>query len=260
MKNKGVKTLQGAFILLLLLAGWCAGQSNSLFLRGYKSSIRSADGKETGRSYINTSGPGQSDTDKMTQQVLEREVKSMPVLKASWITVEEPSPKDFRVHDLITIVVNEVSKNSTKADNKTNREYEMSSQISDWFDFANGGVRASEKKNGEPKLGMKFKSEFEGEGDISREDMLMARIQAEIIDVLPNGNIVLEATHTVSTDEEETKITLTGTCRTKDVGIDNTIISSKLSNLELQKRHKGMARDVNKPGMVTRVLNFLNPF
>jgi flagellar L-ring protein FlgH len=183
-----------------------------------------------------------------------------PVLKASWITVAEPSPKDYRVHDLITIIVNEVSKNSTKADTKADREYTVDSKLQDWISLSGLNLRPDKQSHGDPKVGFSYDREFEGKGDIKREDSLTARIQAKVIDVMPNRTLLLEATKKVTTDEEETTIILSGVCRSKDIGIDNTILSSQLADLDLRKSHNGIARDATKRGLLSGLTDWLGIF
>ncbi len=182
------------------------------------------------------------------------------VSEASWFAVEEPTPKDFREHDLVTIVVNEVSKHSVKADAKSEREHTIDFKLKDWLRLTDGNLRPDRQLRGDPSIAGDFNREFEGKSDIKREDSLSARIQAEIIDVLPNGTLVLEATHSMTVDDETTLITLIGTCRSKDIGIDNTIISSKIARLEIKKTHTGMARDTTKRSLLARALDYLNPF
>ncbi|MBN1846168.1 MAG: flagellar basal body L-ring protein FlgH [Sedimentisphaerales bacterium] len=182
------------------------------------------------------------------------------IKKASWITVDKPSPKDIRVHDLVTIIVHEVSKHTTTEDTKAEREYTIETALQDWIRLNGGKLRPDKQPKGDPKIGFEFNREFEGKGDIKRQDSLSARIQAEVIDVMPNGNLILEATHTVVTNEEKTYITLTGVCRSKDVGADNTIMSSQLARLDISKHHEGVARDANKRGLLSGLIDWMAIF
>lgn len=182
-------------------------------------------------------------------------------LEASWITVTIPQPKDFRVRDLIEIVVHEVSKHSTKADTKLERENDIDASLDDWIRFGSGGsLRPDLQSRGDPRVKGGIKREFEGKGEAKRQDELSARIMAEIIDILPNGNLVLEASKTVTTDEDETILTLTGTCRSSDIGPGNSLISSKLAKLEVAKLSKGATRDATKRGLIHRIFDKFNPF
>ena len=176
-------------------------------------------------------------------------------MKVSWMTVDIPQPKDFRVHDLITIIVNEVSKSSSKADRKSERESTIDAKVEDWIRFAGFGIRPDKQSRGDPMIKAAIEREFEGKGWVKREDILVTRIQAEIIDVLPNGNLVLEASKNVVTDDDATRVTLTGICRSKDVLADNSVISTKLAHLEVRKTHMGSARDAVKRGFITELLD-----
>lgn len=182
------------------------------------------------------------------------------ISKASWIAVDKPTPKDIRLHDLVTIIVHESSKHTSKEDVKSEREYSTDAALKDWLRLRGLDLLPAKQPNGDPKIGFNFSREFEGKGDVKRQDTLTARIQAEVIDVLPNGNLRLEATHTIVTNEEETHITLTGVCRSKDVGVDNTVLSDKLAQLEIHKMHKGIARDANKRGLLSGLFDWLAIF
>ena len=87
-----------------------------------------------------------------------------------------------------------------------------------------------------------------------------ARITAEVVDVKPNGTLILQATEDIKTDEEEQKVTLLGTCRVEDITEDNTVLSNQLYNMSLNKQHKGAVKDTTTRGIFTRLLDWINPF
>ena len=99
-----------------------------------------------------------------------------------------------------------------------------------------------------------------GEATVDRSDSLTARITAEVVDVKPNGTLVLQAHKFIKTDDEEQEFTLTGTCRAEDVTPDNSVLSTTLHDLNVKKNSKGAARDTTKRGWVPRLLDFINPF
>ena len=183
------------------------------------------------------------------------------VRAASWTMTAEPDPKAYRVHDLITIVIHEVSKNATSADASTERESTLDLKIEEWLQLTRGGLFTGDTAtHGQPELKFSAERDFDGKGDVSRSDSLTARIKAQVIDVMPNGNLLLEAIKEVTTDDEVTRITLTGVCRSQDVGIDNSVLSSDLHDLNVVKKHKGMARAATRQSLLEALLNWLNPF
>jgi flagellar L-ring protein precursor FlgH len=232
------------------LMAW-ADQNNSLFKRPMETKDYVQPGDRGGRQQNSASGSAIASASK----------NRVSALEASWITVNIPQPKDFRVHDLIEIIVHEVSKHSTKADTKLERENDIDASLDDWIRFGSGiSLRPDRQSRGDPKVKGGIEREFEGKGEARRQDELSARIMAEVIDILPNGNLVLTAAKTVTTDEDETVMTLTGTCRSGDVGPGNSLISSKLANLEVTKLSTGAARDATKRSFLHRFLDKFNPF
>jgi flagellar L-ring protein FlgH len=232
-------------------------QVNSLYsLRSKPSEAQSAIAgvrEQPSRVEITPSGP------RTTSNYLGQK-NGKAILKSSWITVSEPTPREFKVNDLVTIVVNEVSKNTTKADTKSDREMDYQAKVADWIGFHKKNLVPDKQAAGDPTIGLNSMRNLEGKNDIKREDTLSTRVQAKIIDIMPNGNLYLEATHLVVTDEESTEITLTGECRSQDIGVDNSIISTKVANLNVKKMHKGIAHDTNKRGWLLKIYDVINPF
>lgn len=258
----------------LLLVNWVqAAPTNSIFLRAEQEEqirkmrgITNTDGVQAATAAQASAttfsfASGDTSSGPLVPAVPSRRPKiKTSISKASWIAVDKPSPKDIRVHDLVSIIVHETSKHTSKEDVKSEREYSIEAALQDWLSLSGYDLKPAKQPDGDPKLGFNFAREFEGKGDVKRQDTLTARIQAEVIDVLPNGNLRLEATHSIVTNEEETHITLTGICRSKDVGIDNKVLSDNLAQLEIRKMHKGIARDANKRGLLSGLIDMLAIF
>jgi len=245
----------GLIIAIVGTYSFAGPPTNSIYNRAVKkiSNQRLRSFASDGSGNTNVVGNSSVNVDKVEQPRISRK-------SDSWIAVDKPRPKDIRVHDLVTIIVNEVSKHASKEDTKSEREYSVDAALKDWLRYSSGSLRPDKQPSGDPKIGFSYEREFEGKGDNNRSDTLSARIQAEVIDVMPNGNLILEATHKVVTNEEETVITLTGTCRSKDVGVDNTIISTQLAQLDVRKHHKGIVRDANKRGLLSGLIDWLAIF
>ncbi len=243
--------------LFALCAVVIAGQKNSLYQRGelkvQMASVQSGKVVSSSDGGVSTSVKG-----KMSGYTIGGS-NFTPARKANWFGVEEPSLRDFCVHDIISIVILEVSKHDTKAETDAERKSSIDTALDEFIHFNNGNLGAAAMTSGSPKLKASSSREFEGESEIKRTDTLSAQIAAKIIDVLPNGNLRLEATKMVGVDDETTTITLTGVCRSKDV-INNTIVSSKIAELMTKKVHTGIARDATKRSLLAKLFDFLNPF
>lgn len=180
--------------------------------------------------------------------------------RMSKIAVAPPQPRQFTPNMLITIIVREQKRYQADAEYEAEKKWKWDELLSRWFRFYPGCKLGEDKlSNGLPgsKFDLKHKYETDGASDYS--DRFTTRITARIIDVKPNGNIVLEARHTRMHDEESANVTLTGVCRSEDVTPDNTILSTQIAEMVLDVQNQGAVRDATTRGWVPRILDFLKP-
>lgn len=179
-----------------------------------------------------------------------------PLRAVSLMYVDVPLPRQFEVHDLITIIIDETSRAESSQSLDTKKEYELSGSVEEFPDLMQLLELRLEPGERSPlaELGLGAEHEFKGEGDAERTDRFVARITAEIIDVKPNGTLVLEARKSVAHGRESKMIVLSGTCRQEDVTDANTVSSSQLANLTLVQSTEGEVDKASKKGLIPRVL------
>ena len=78
----------------------------------------------------------------------------------------------------------------------------------------------------QPEAKFEASRDFKGQGEYDRADTMVTRLEAEVIDVKPNGMLVVEARQHIKIDEEEITETLTGSCRVQDVDAANSVSRS----------------------------------
>ncbi|MHC4994232.1 MAG: flagellar basal body L-ring protein FlgH, partial [Planctomycetota bacterium] len=115
-------------------------------------------------------------------------------------------------------------------------------------------------RNDFPEVGVDFNREFNGEGEYERRDSMTTRLTGQIIDVKPNGLLVIEARTYIQNDDEIQDIKVTGTWRETDVAIDNTVLSTQGFDVRIQKTNEGELRKASKKGLFTKVLDTLFAF
>lgn len=183
---------------------------------------------------------------------------------ASLFAVPDAKPRVFRKHDLVQIVVREQTRTESSQELETEKQYDLDGSINAWPSLDLADLLELRLAAGTtsplPAVDVSLGKQFEGEGEYSREDDFSTRITAEVLDVLPNGNLVLEARTEIQTDEEISKIKVTGVCRGEDVSAANTVLSTQMHDLKISKMHEGELRDANKRGLIPRVLDFLFAF
>jgi flagellar L-ring protein precursor FlgH len=191
------------------------------------------------------------------------EVDSGAMLKEVSMTyIDPPKPKTFKIHDQVTIIVDETSRESSKQTLDTKKDYDNSAALTKFpslealldLQLQGGG-----NDNG-PELGLNSKQKFKGEGTYDRSDRFSARITAKVIDVKPNGILVLEARKTIQKNEEHQSIVLSGQCRTEDVTNANSVLSSQLAELTLISKQEGDVKDAATKGWIPRIIEALFAF
>ncbi|MCL4220731.1 MAG: flagellar basal body L-ring protein FlgH [Phycisphaerales bacterium] len=176
--------------------------------------------------------------------------------RASMLYVRPPEPRTYMAHDLITIIVDETSKQeaSQSLDTKKEATADMTvKSVIDPWELLELRLRQGALNN-QSLLGTNFNQEFKGEGDYERSDRFSAKITAEVIEVKPNGTMVLQATKVIQKDEEVQTLVLSGVVRQEDVTDRNTILSSQMANLSLTVQNEGDVRSAAQKGLLTRVL------
>lgn len=177
----------------------------------------------------------------------------------SFIAVPLPEPKIIRKHDLLTVVIRENSTFSSDGATDLKRSASINAAIQDYISL-NLQNLALDSNTTDLRLRANASRDFKGEGKIDRKDDFSARLTCEVIDVKPNGTFAIRGVKRIQTDDDVQIFVLTGTARSGDVSLDNTVLSTQLHNLELTKTHDGPVRDATKRGWATRLLDALNPF
>ncbi|GEM_PF-605289 len=185
-----------------------------------------------------------------------------PLRETSLTFIEPPKPRSYQLHDLITIIVDEQSKQSSKQTMDTKKDYDLKGQLTSFPSLAK--FLELQLENGDTESGAKLaltsNHKFKGEGTYDRTDQFTAKITASIIDIKPNGVIVIEARRSKSTDDETQTILLTGLVRQDDITTANTILSSQLAEMTLSTKNEGQVKDAADKGWIPRVLEAIFNF
>ena len=84
---------------------------------------------------------------------------------------------------------------------------------------------------------------------------------ARVIQVTPNGTLLIEGEKNIGVNSEKQTVSLRGLVRPVDVTSANTIRSDQVGNLALQVNGKGVIGDaIRRPNFLYRLLMGLLPF
>jgi flagellar L-ring protein precursor FlgH len=179
----------------------------------------------------------------------------------SFFAVPEPEPRVIKKHDLVTIIIREESEFTSEGTTETSRQAALEARIDEFIRISKlrltgGGIDVTNP----PAISANGSREFTGEGTVELSDSLTVRITAEVLDVKPNGTLVLKGRKDIQVADEFQRFLVSGVCRAQDVTADNTVLSTQLKDFDLRKTQKGSVRNATKRGWATKLLDAINPF
>ena len=146
----------------------------------------------------------------------------------------------MRPHDLIQVVVQESLAASTDGTVKNQRASNASSQISSLFGALHAGNALQNLLNQSSSNGLN------AQGASATNSSLTTTFGGQVIDVLPNGMLVIEAARQVEFSQQTQTIVLRGLVRPEDISQQNQVHSTAISSLELEVKGKGIVNDYTR--------------
>jgi flagellar L-ring protein FlgH len=160
-----------------------------------------------------------------------------------------------QVDDLLTIVVTENA--SAEASGVTNTSRKSSAKNS--ITSLAGALAAGNPLGSLADLSNT--QQIQGTGQTSRNLTLSNTLSARVVEVWPNGTMVVEASKEISVNSERQTITVHGLVRPVDVSTANTVRSTQLAELSVLVNGKGVVGDaIKRPHAIYRLLLGLLPF
>jgi len=103
-------------------------------------------------------------------------------------------------------------------------------------------------------------ADYTGGGEIRNSQTIATRCAVQIIDTLPNGNLVVEGVREVSFSKERQFSSLRGIVRPYDIQPDNTVLSTSVADARIQVVSEGTLTDAQRKGWLLRLNEKISPF
>ena len=156
-----------------------------------------------------------------------------------------------RVGDLVTVLVTENSKSDRRAETNLKKESDNSLGISNIFGTA------------DPKWGQftfEGSNEQKSNGNITRSDVVTARIPARVMRVLDNGYLVIEGRRAIVVNDENQVLAFSGVVRPADIAADNSVLSTQVADAEITMVGRGVLGEKQRPGILNRIFDIFRIF
>jgi flagellar L-ring protein precursor FlgH len=162
--------------------------------------------------------------------------------------------KATRLNDTVIIQVVEQTSAKSNGNSQQNRTLAVNSAITGLGGHVStGGVN--------PILTAGSSQQLKGNGQIEADSQLQTSLTGQVVSILPNGNLVIEAQRAYSINSQHDTMIVRGVVRPGDIGSNNQILSTQLMNLEVELKGKGLVSDgARGPNVLTKTLMWLIGF
>jgi flagellar L-ring protein precursor FlgH len=162
-------------------------------------------------------------------------------------------PRAMRVGDLLTVIISMNDK--AILDNKTDRSRDSQTKFGfDYLaDFVSGGA-------GKLDANINSQSSTKGAGKIDRTEEVRFSVAAIVVDVLPNGNLLISGSQEVRVNYEMRIVNVGGIVRPLDIARNNTIAYDKIAEARIAYGGRGRLMEVQQPAWGHQIYDQVMPF
>ncbi len=161
--------------------------------------------------------------------------------------------KAFRLNDTVTILVGVQTTAAQSGTVDSERTFATNSAVT--------GVMGRTPSATNPLFSANSSSALKGQGSTASNTTFTTSLTGQVVGVLPNGALIVEAERKVFMNNQHEDVIVRGMIRPGDIGPGNTVLSTALSDLEIEMKGKGIISDgVRPPNFLTRAIQWLLNF
>jgi len=166
-----------------------------------------------------------------------------------------------RVGDILTVVVTINDQAQIQNETKRSRDNSDTANLTNFFGFESKlNTLLPNAVNAGSLVNAGSVTSNDGKGSIGRQEQIDLRVAATIIQVLPNGNLVLEGKQQVNVNYDMRELDIRGVIRPQDIAADNTITYDQIAEARIEYGGKGTIGDVQQPRYGDQLFDILMPF
>lgn len=178
----------------------------------------------------------------------------------SWLYVAVPPTRELQINDLVTVVVNQRQQSVSEGEINRIQQSNIDARLRDWVQLEGFGIKVAPQTAGDPRARASLDGQLRTNAELETNSQVQFTITATVVDIRPNGNLVLEAHGQVRDNDEIWEASLSGIVRREDVLPDNTVKSEKIAELSIHKRETGHINDAYRRGWALKLYDKFKPF
>jgi flagellar L-ring protein precursor FlgH len=158
--------------------------------------------------------------------------------------------KARRVGDVLTIRLTETTSASKSAVTKTTKTTSVNNTGPTLFGktYTTNGVPIG-------TVTLAGADAFDGEGQSTQGNSLAGSLTVTVMEVQPNGNLVVQGDKTLKLNQGDEFVHVSGTVRSSDIATDNTVTSDRVADAHISYSGKGVIDSSNRMGWLARFFN-----
>lgn len=161
---------------------------------------------------------------------------------SSWAHVASDR-KAAAVGDALTVIIDQSAEARNAARNDASKRRTLSARVSA------GSLNES--------ADLVIDGGYAGEGAVSRSESLNTQITAIVTGVLPNGDLQLAGNQRLHVNGERTTVQIRGRIRPQDIASNNTVLSTRIADAEIDYDGRGFVSRNAKPGPIHAIFGLL---
>lgn len=165
----------------------------------------------------------------------------------------EAQIRTLALHDIITVLVDYRSTMLSEGSGELRKTGSYNSTLTDWLAFDGKSIFPAPQRRGDPTIGGQLNSQLRAESDLEAREALTFPIAAQVVDIRPNGNLVIEGRRRIRINEEVWMTYLTGSVPRQFIGPDRTVRDTSIADLRIEKYEEGAVRDGYERGWLQRL-------
>ncbi len=165
-------------------------------------------------------------------------------------------PIPHSVGDIVTISINETSQHRSNAQLNIQREHTLQENSS-------GLINRIIHKMGVPQRwampdlnGLDTSNDLSSQAEALRTSQLRDVVTCQVVQVLPNGNLVVQGTKSVFINRDRVDMIITGIVNPYYLDENNTIASTQVANFQMLMGGKGVLNRQQSDGIYNKIYQF----
>ncbi len=172
---------------------------------------------------------------------------------------EEVPARAYQLYDQITIVVDERTSGVNNTSLRTQEQSSYAAKLKDFIGFKDGNL--VDGLDGDKGIDFQSEKQQNSRGQQSVTRSISSKFTARVVEVLPNGHLVLEARRHRRLDFEEETLILFGVVNPEHISKATDMVQSdRLADLDLQIIPNGAIADSEQRGWLSWLWDRIWPF